>query len=71
MKTIKKFNEYNMPSDIYEDIAKDIYPEIEELTKNGDFTFEDFEEFMKKRKAKSHTIDGVATYLVDMGINFA
>lgn len=71
MKTIKKFNEYNKSSDIYEDIAKDIYPEIKELTSNGDFTFEDFEEFMVKRDAKSHTIDGVASYLVDMGINFS
>jgi hypothetical protein len=71
MKNIKKFNEYNTPTDIYEDIAKDIYPEIEELTKNGDFTFEDFEKFMKDRDAKIHTIDGVATYLVNMGINFA
>jgi len=71
MKNIKKFNEYYSPSDIYEDIAKDIYPEIKKLTKNGDFTFEDFESFMKDRNSKIHTIDGVATYLVNMGINFA
>lgn len=68
MKYLKKFNEAN--TDLYEDIAKDIYDEIIKLSKDGKIYFEDYENFMKKRKSTIDTIDGVVSYLVDMGINF-
>jgi hypothetical protein len=67
MKYLRRFNEN---TDLYEDIAKDIYEELLKLSKDGVIYFEDYEEFMKSRNANLDTIDGVVSYLVDMGINF-
>jgi hypothetical protein len=67
MKYLKKFNE---SKDLYESIAKDVYNDVLKLSKDGSISFSDFEDFMKGRNSSTHTIDGVASYLVDMGINF-
>ncbi len=67
MKYLKRFNE---STDLYEDIAKDIYNDVLKLSKDGVIYFEDYEEFMKSRNANLDTIDGVVSYLVNMGINF-
>lgn len=75
MKHLKKFNLYfikeNVSTDITEDIAEDLLPRLQKIkSETGKFTVSDFEEYMKERKADTHTIDLVMSNLVSMGFDF-
>lgn len=71
MKYLKTFESYRQPSDIHEDIAMDILPELQKLqAEKGYYTVEDFEAYMKERGADDLMIDGVMNYLVGMDFGF-
>jgi hypothetical protein len=71
MKYLKTFESYGQPSDIHEDIAMDILPELQKLqAEKGYYTVEDFEAYMKERGADDLMIDGVMNYLVGMDFGF-
>jgi hypothetical protein len=71
MKYLKTFEAYGQPSDIHEDIAVSILPELQKLqAEKGYYTVEDFEAYMKERGADDLMIDGVMNYLVGMDFGF-
>ena len=71
MKYLKTFESYGQPSDIHEDIAKDLLPRLKEIqAEKGYYTIEDFESYMKERGADDTMIDGVMSYLVGMNFGF-
>ena len=71
MKYLKTFESYGQPSDIHEDIAENILPELKKLqAEKGYYTVEDFEAYMKERGADELMIDGVMNYLVGMDFGF-
>lgn len=71
MRYLKAFENYSEPQDITQDIADSILPELEKLKmEKGQFTIEDFENYMKERGADSHTIDLTMSNIVNMGFDF-
>jgi len=72
MKYLKKFEAYGkVDSDIHEDIAISILPELKKLqAEKGYYTVEDFESYMKERGADRLMIDSVMGYLVSMDFGF-
>ena len=71
MRYLKTFEAYGQPSDIHEDIAVSILPELQKLqAEKGYYTVEDFEAYMKERGADDLMIDGVMNYLVGMDFGF-
>jgi hypothetical protein len=72
MKHLKTFEAYGkIDSDINQDIAESILPEIQKLKdEKGYFTTEDFSDYMKQRGADSLMIDTVMSCLVNMGFDF-
>lgn len=69
MKHLKKFENYSQ--DITQDIAEDLLDKLKEIkNQKGSFTVEDFEDYMNKRGADSHTIDLTMSNLVNMGFDF-
>jgi hypothetical protein len=70
MKHLKKFNE-KVYIDLAEDIARDLYPQLVKMRKEGKvITPEFFESFMKERGSNIEYIDAVTSILVDMGFDF-
>lgn len=72
MKYLKTFEAYGkVDSDIHEDIAINILPEMKKLkAEKGYYTVEDFEAYMKERGADDIMIDSVMNYLVGMDFGF-
>ena len=72
MKYLKTFEAYGkIDSDIHEDIAVSILPELKKLrSEKGSYTIEDFEAYMKERGADETMIGSVMSYLVSMGFDF-
>ena len=72
MKYLKTFEAYGkIDSDIHEDIAVSILPEMKKLkAEKGYYTVEDFEAYMKERGADDIMIDSVMSYLVGMDFDF-
>lgn len=77
MKHLKKFNNFerlkeSRTTDIHKDIAEDILPKLKDIKlKSGQFTIEDYEDYMKEKGADSLMIDSVMHYLVNMGFVFS
>lgn len=70
MKHLKKFNE-KVYIDLAEDIARDLYPQLLKMRKQGQIiTPEFFESFMKERGSDLAYIDAVMSILVNMGFDF-
>lgn len=70
MKHLKKFNE-KVYIDLAEDIARDLYPQLLKMRKEGQIiTPEFFESFMKERGSDLAYIDAVMSILVNMGFDF-
>jgi hypothetical protein len=72
MKYLKTFEAYGkIDSDIHEDIAVSILPEMQKLkSEKGYYTVEDFEAYMKERGADDIMINSVMNYLVSMDFDF-
>jgi hypothetical protein len=71
MKYLKTFEAYGQSSDIHEDIAVSILPEMKKLkSEKGYYTVEDFEAYMKERGADELMVNSVMSYLVNMGFDF-
>ena len=72
MKHLKTFEAYGkIDSDIHEDIAISILPEMQKLkAEKGYYTVEDFEAYMRERGADDIMIDSVMNYLVGMDFGF-
>lgn len=72
MKYLKTFEAYGkIDSDIHEDIAVSILPELKKLkSEKGSYTVEDYEAYMRERGADDIMIDSVMNYLVSMGFDF-
>lgn len=72
MKYLKTFEAYGkIDSDIHEDIAVSILPELKKLrSEKGSYTVEDYEAYMRERGADDIMVDAVMHYLVGMGFDF-
>jgi hypothetical protein len=71
MRYLKTFESYGKPSDIHEDIALNILPELQKIqAEKGYYTVEEFEAYMKERGADNIMIDSVMSYLVGMDFGF-
>jgi hypothetical protein len=72
MKYLKTFEAYGkVDSDIHEDIAVSILPELKKLqSEKGYYTVEDYEAYMRERGADDIMIDSVMHYLVGMNFGF-
>lgn len=72
MKYLKTFEAYGkIDSDIHEDIAVSILPELKKLrSEKGSYTVEDYEAYMRERGADDIMVDSVMHYLVGMGFDF-
>ena len=69
MKYLKTFESYGkLDSDIHKEIAEDLLPRLQKIKdEKGNFTIDDYLEYMEKRGADGMMVDCVLSYLVNMG----